>query len=414
MTMLVDRAVLLAKVETTFGTDASPAASTDALLIGAPEFSLDINQLTRDNVRDDLSPLPTSAGRKVASITFTHEVRGNGNLDGTVAPRIGALLRACGMAQAQVTGAAGTIGTPVAGGSNVGTLSFVKTTAYAGYMKRTITLTCTTGGASGTAKVSVTAPALGEVGAVNTTDVTVTTGTPITLADGAQITPTLSGSLTVGDTWTVVLTPAGYQYSPISTAFESVTLYLYRDGLLHKLTGARGTFSVQNTGGEYGLFTFTFTGNYNAVTDTAMVSPTYETQKPTQVELAQLTVGAFSGFAAAEFTFDMANDVQIRENINAAEAYAGSIIVGRAPVITFNPEAELEATHPVWADLAAGTQKTFSAKIGKAKGNVVQFEAPNVQFTGVQYGDRNSILTYDITMNCARTSGNDEILISFR
>lgn len=414
MTMLVDRAVLLAKIETTFRTEASPAASTDALLIGAPEFNLDINQLARDNVRDDLSPLATSPGRKTASVTFTHEVRGSGNADGTVPPRIGALLRACGMAQTQVTGTAGTIANPVAGGSNVGTLTFVKAAAYTGYMKRTITLTCTTAGASGTAKVSVTAPALGELPAVNTTLVTVTTGTPITLTDGAQITPTLSGSLTLGDTWTVVLTPAGYEYTPVSTAFDSVTLYLYRDGLLHKLTGARGTFSVQNTGGEYGLFTFTFTGDYVPATDTAMVTPTYETQKPTQVELAQLTVGNYTGFAAAEFTFDMANDVQIREDVNSAEAYAGALIVGRAPVLTFNPEVVLEATHPVWGDLSAGTQKVFSAKVGKVKGNVVQFEAPNVQFTGVQYGDRNSILTYDITMNCARTTGNDEIKLAFR
>lgn len=414
MTMLVDRAVLLAKIETTFRTDASPAASTDALLIGAPEFNLDINQLVRDNVRDDLSPLATSPGRKTASVTFTHEVRGSGNTDGTTPPRIGALLRACGMAQTQVTGAAGTIANPVAGDSNVGTLTFVKTAAYTGYMKRTVTLTCTTGGASGTAQVSVTAPALGELPAVNTANVAVTTGTPITLTDGAQITPTLSGSLTVGDTWTVVLTPAGYEYTPVSTAFDSVTLYLYRDGLLHKLTGARGTFSVQNTGGEYGLFTFTFTGDYVPATDAVMVTPTYETQKPTQVELAQLTVGNYTGFAAAEFTFDMANDVQIREDVNAAEAYAGALIVGRAPVLTFNPEAVLEATHPVWGDLSAGTQKAFSAKVGKVKGNVVQFEAPNVQFTGVQYGDRNSILTYDITMNCARTSGNDEIKLAFR
>jgi len=414
MSLLFDRAVLLAKIETTFRTDASPSASTDALLIGAPEFNLDINQLQRNNVRDDLSPLATVSGRKVASVTFTHEVRNNGNTTGSTPPRIGALLRACGLAQTQVTAASGTIGTATAGGSNVGTITFAKTTAFAGYVPRTVTITCTQAGASGTAQVSIAAPAIAEYTAYSQTGVTVTNSTVITLPNSAQITPTVGTSLEVGDVWTVELTPSGYQYTPISTDFESATLYLYRDGLLHKMTGCRGTFSIQATGGEYALFTFTFTGDYVAITDTAMPTPTYETQKPTQVELANLTVGSYTSFAAAEFTFDIANDVQIREDINASNAYAGALIVGRQPSVGFNPEAVLEASHPVWANLSDGTELAFGVKVGKVKGNVMQLDCPNVQYTNVRYGNRNSVLTYDITLNCARVSGNDELKLSFR
>lgn len=413
MSLLFDRAVLLAKIESSFRTDASPSASTDAFLIGSPDFNLDINQLQRNNVRDDLSPLATVSGRKVASLTFTHEVRNNGNTTGTTAPRVGALLRGCGMAQTQVTGASGTIGTATAGGSNTGTISFAKTTAFAGYVSRTVTIECTQAGASGVAQVSITAPAIAEYAAYSQTGVTVTDASALTLPNSAQVTPTVGTSLQVGDTWTIVLSPAGYKYTPISTAFESLTLYLYRDGLLHKMTGCRGTFSVQATGGEYALFTFTFTGDYVQATDGAMPTPTYETQKPTQVELANLTVDDFTSFAAAEFTFDMANDVQIREDINAENAYAGAIIVGRQPSVGFNPEAVLEATHPVWENLAAGTELAFGVKVGKAKGNVVQFDCPNVQYTSVRYGNRNSLLTYDITLNCARVAGNDEVSIGF-
>lgn len=415
MTLLFDRAVMLAKIETTFRTDATPNETDDALLIGNPEFTLDITQLTRNNVRADLSPLASGVGRKVASLTFTHEVRNNGNTTGTLAPMVGRLLRACGYAQTQRTGAANTIGTAAADVGNVGTISFAKTTAFTGYVPRLVTITCTTGGASGTAVVSITSPAVAEYGAHSQTNVTVTDATPITLVNSAVVTPTVGTSLSVGDEWTILLTPAGYEYSPISTDFESITLYLYRDGLLHKMVGARGTFSVQATGGEFALFTFTFTGDYVAVTDASMpTTPVYETQKPTQVELANLTVNGYTSFAAAEFTIDAANDVQIREDINASDAYAGAIIVGRAPTIGFNPETVLEASHPVWGHLAAGTEMAFEVKVGKTKGNVVQFDAGNTQYANVQYGNRNSILTYDITMNCARTSGNDELKISFR
>ena len=413
--MIFDRAVLLAKVESSFRTDAEPGPSTDALLIGQPEFNLDINQLTRDNVRPDLSPLATVAGRKVASVTFTHEVRNNGNLDGTTPPKISALLRACGLAQTAVTGAAGTIGTAAADGGNVGTISFAKTVAFAGYVPRVATITCTTGGGTGVAVVSVTAPAIAEYPAYSQTGITVTNATPIALPNSATITPTVGTSLDVGDEWTVALTPSGYQYTPVSEAFESATLYIYFDGLLHVMTGCRGTFSVQATGGEFAIFTFTLTGDYIDVEDDTMpTNPTYETQKPTQVELANLTVGSYTGFAASEVTFDLANDVQIREDINAANAYAGALIVGRAPVFGLNPESVLEATHPVWGHLADGTELAFGFKVGKAKGNVVQFDAPNTQYTNVQYGNRNNTRTYDITLNAARVTGNDEIKLSFR
>lgn len=412
--MLFNRAVLLAKIESVFRTDAGPSASVDALLIGNPEYTLDVNKLTRDNVRSDLSPLATVSGRKTAKLTFTHEVRNNGNTDGSTPPLLGTLLRACGMAQTNISGASGTIGNAAAGVSNTGTISFAKTTAYTGYVPRTVTMTVTTGGASGAIRVTIAAPAVGEVTAYNQTNVAVTNATPITLPGGATVTPTVGTNAVIGDVYTFVLTPAGYQYTPVSDTFESATMYLYRDGLLHKLLGARGTFSVQATGGEFAIFTFTFTGDYSAAIDTSMPTPTYETQKPTQVELANLTVNGFTAFAAAEFTFDMANDVQIREDINSVEAYAGGIITGRAPVLGINPETVLEATHPVWANLAAGTEMAFTAKVGKAKGNVVQFDCPNVQYTDVKYGNRNGILVYDITMNCARLTGNDEVKISFR
>lgn len=415
MTILFDRAVLLAKVESSFRVDASPGPSTDAMLIGSPEFNLDVNQLTRNNVRPDLSPLATVAGRKVASLTFTHEVRNNGNTAGTTPPLLGVLLRGCGMAQTQVTGTAGTIGTAEATVGNTGTVAFAKTTAYAGYVPRTVTIECTGAGGTGVAIVSITAPAVGEIAAHSQTGVVLTNAAAITLPGSAQVTPTISVSLDVGDTWTIVLTPAGYQYTPISSAFESLTLYLYRDGLLFKLLGSRGTFSIQGTGGDFALFTFTFTGDYVAVTDASQPStPTYETQKPTQVELANLVVDDYASFAAAEFTFDMQNDVQIREDINSENAYAGALIVGRAPQFTFNPEAVLEGTHPVWQNLSEGTEMAFGVKVGKTKGNVVQFDSPNVQYTNVGAGNRNSTLIYDITLNCARVAGNDEIKISFR
>ena len=69
--LLSKRALLLAKIETTPGTDALPVPALDAILVADPEFSIDPNILERDFVSSDLSPFEHIIGRKLASITFT-------------------------------------------------------------------------------------------------------------------------------------------------------------------------------------------------------------------------------------------------------------------------------------------------------------------------------------------------------
>lgn len=49
-------------------------------------------------------------------------------------------------------------------------------------------------------------------------------------------------------------------YTPISTGFESVTIYWYDDGLLHKLFGARGSFGIAKGLGGRPVFRFRFLG----------------------------------------------------------------------------------------------------------------------------------------------------------
>lgn len=417
MTILYNRAVLLAKVESTFGTDATPDASNDAMLVEEPNISYDITQLERNIVRTTLSKLPAQTGRKVASIQFAYEVRNNGNTGATVAPQIGALLRGCSYAQTQLNDANGTIASAfTAGGSNTGSFSYTRTTAYDGAISRIVTLTCTTGGGSGTAEFTVSAPAVSGLAAVSTTGVVMTDATAFTLIDSAQITPTVTTSFDVGDTFTFRLDPKRYEYTPTSdvTNMESLTLYLYLDGLLHKMTGARGTFTVEGTGGEYARFNFDFTGNYVDPVDATMpATPTYETQKPSMVELANLTVDSVNTFAASSFSLDAGNDVVIRDNINNEEAYAGAIITGRSPTASIDPEAELVATHDFFGRMKAGTEMEFEVHVGNTKGNVVQFYGTNVQYRSINYGERNSIRTMDVQMALTTNNSDDELRISF-
>lgn len=415
MTILYNRAVVLAKVETTFGVDPTPSPSTDAHLILEPNISYDITQLERNISRNTLSKLPAQTGRKVARMTFGYEVRNNGNTAGTVPPAIGTLLRGCGMAQTQKIAAAGTIQTSPATnvGSPTGTFTYANTTAYAAAIPRVFTLTCTTGGGTGVAVFTVSSPAISNLPAINTTNVTMTNAGAFTLGNSAQITPTIGTSFQIGDTYTIRCSPLRYEYTPISSAFESLTLYLYLDGLLHKMTGARGTWSMEGTGGEYARFNFDFTGNYIDPVDAAMPSPTNETSKPPMVELANLNIGGISTFYASSFSIDMANDVVIRDNINNAEGYAGAMITGRAPMATFDPEAELVATHDFFGKMKSGAEMEFEVHVGNTKGNVVTFYGPNVQYRSINYGERNSIRTMDVQMGLTTNTSDNELVVGF-
>ncbi|TXH52070.1 MAG: hypothetical protein E6Q97_16885, partial [Desulfurellales bacterium] len=64
-------------------------------------------------------------------------------------------------------------------------------------------------------------------------------------------------------------------YAPVSTTFESVTIYYQVDGIQHKITGARGTVDIDVSAGQIPAYKFKFTGIYNAPTDTALATPTY-------------------------------------------------------------------------------------------------------------------------------------------
>jgi hypothetical protein len=67
-------------------------------------------------------------------------------------------------------------------------------------------------------------------------------------------------------------------YAPVSASFGSCTIYYNIDGLLHTVTGARGTYTLNLAVGEIPTIDFTFTGVYNAPTDSAAPSVTYANQ----------------------------------------------------------------------------------------------------------------------------------------
>jgi hypothetical protein len=110
----IKNTAILAKIETTYGTDALPTGAADALLISNPTPpKYNYNNAERDNVRVYFGASEELAGTRYVTLDFEVEVSGSGTA-GT-APAWGKLLRACAMAEV-VTAAQRVEYTPISAG----------------------------------------------------------------------------------------------------------------------------------------------------------------------------------------------------------------------------------------------------------------------------------------------------------
>jgi hypothetical protein len=229
---------------------------------------------------------------------------------------------------------------------------------------------------------------------------------------GLVVTPTFTGNLVAGQKWVVWLLPAGLSLDPISDDFESGTLAMNKDGVLHTMPGAYGTFDIEATAGEFARVNWEFTGIWQAPVDAPMASPNYERTLPSMVELARLRVEGY--YAVVEqFTFDQANDIQVRPDVSSAQGYIGTRIVSRAPEGGINPEADLVANNDFWGQLSRADRMPFQMRVGYNPGNTVWVLAPGVQYTGLTYQDRQGILAYDAGLKFPAYNNNDEVCFYF-
>lgn len=438
MTIQFSRGLLLGKTETTFNEAEALDPLVDAFEVISPDFTPDITTQRREVVSNDISPFEQLVTRKVGGMTFSLEVKSNGNTDATVAPRIGRLIKACGFTETAIDTAAECVFRTVANTANTGDLNFYgSTTSYSGGVYLKIKATIVTGGASGVATAHFEAPgeatvATGGLNAMSMTDtdeVLLTDGVEITLHDDlgnpiVTITPDFqSNNPSAGDVYWVHVRPVGFLYQPATDNIESVTLDMqYPDdsgqAIRHRLIGARGTFSVNAAVGAFPTFDFEFTGTYVDQVDEPTLTGTFEDTDPAQVEYAALALAQRFGeketeLCASTWSVDMANDIAIRDCINESNATKGAFLTAREPTVSYDPEAILAAQEPIWSYLENGTSVEWWVRHGTVDGNTVLFHAPNQQITNIAYADRNNIRVFNIDGSLARLNGNDELQILF-
>jgi hypothetical protein len=198
-------------------------------------------------------------------------------------------------------------------------------------------------------------------------------------------------------------------YAPISSTFPSVVLYYYTDGVRHKVTGARGSFSINAEVGQIPTISFSMVGIYNAPDDNANPTPTYSNQaKPVLFKNGNTTAQQLFSYAGAvqSFSFDQANNITYRELVGGSKEV---LITDRRPGGSIVLEAVTIATKDYFGAITGTATGNNTFQHGQTAGNKFTFSAPQTDLSSVSYSDSDGVqmLNFDYTAT-PTTSGNDE------
>lgn len=319
MSRNIRNTVLLAKIETAYGTDSVPVGTSNAMLISDVTINpLNAQNVSRDLVRGYMGGSEALVGSAFVECSFTVEMAGAGTAGD--APAYGPLLRACGLAE--------------------------------------------------------------------------------TISTGARV-----------------------DYTPVSSAFESVSMYYYDDGLLHKVIGARGSLDIRATVSDRPVFMFKFSGLDAGVTTATNPVPTlaaFQTPKAvTDAHTADLviggtyttgTVGGGTPYVSTGLEAALGNSVKFIPLVGQEEVEINNRdVTGR---LTLDLTAAQEATFST--SVKANTLNAIGLTHGTAAGNTVVLFGPQAQFINWRKEEREGrrLIGYDLRF--VPSTGNDDFRICVR
>ena len=204
-------------------------------------------------------------------------------------------------------------------------------------------------------------------------------------------------------------------YAPVSASFGSVTIHYNIDGVRHKVTGCRGTFTINANVGEIPTIDFTFTGIYNAPDDSALPSVTYANQAtPLVFKNGNTDTFELLSYAGClqSVTFDVGNTLVYRELIGCTKEV---LMTDRSSNGTVVLEAVTMATKDYFtAALTDSTLGNLTFQHGTTAGNIVDFASTRIDIGDVSYSDQDGIAMLNIPYTAIpSTAGNDEFSLVY-
>ena len=203
-------------------------------------------------------------------------------------------------------------------------------------------------------------------------------------------------------------------YAPVSSSFSSVTIHYNVDGVRHKVTGCRGSFTISAEVGSIPTIDFTFTGIYNAPTDTALPTVTYGNQATPLIVKNGNTSGfqllSYAG-ALQSLTMDLGVSTVYRELVGGTKEV---IITDRASNGSVTIEAPTIAQKDYFtAALTDSTLGNLAFLHGTTAGNKVQLTSSKVDIGDVNYGEMDGVAMLEIPYTLVPSSANNEFSLIY-
>ncbi|MEO5336871.1 MAG: phage tail tube protein [Magnetospirillum sp. WYHS-4] len=203
-------------------------------------------------------------------------------------------------------------------------------------------------------------------------------------------------------------------YDPVSEGIESVTLYIYKDGNLHKLLGWRGSVSMDLTAKQIPMLSFTGRGIWSdPVAGALPAADTTAFKAPVPGSKAHTPTITLHGIASPMETIsiDLANQVVFRALVGAESVE----ITDRKPTGRIQIEDPGVAAKNYFTTAKAATLGALQLIHGTTAGNIVQIDAGNVQVLNPKYADSDGVqmLGMDLAL-VPSDAGDDEISITVK
>ena len=413
----MNTAVLFAQMEDVYNTSPDALAAADAVLIkNLTAVPLTGTRVERQVVRPYYGAYPGQLAAQHGTMQFTTEAAGAGEtaLDAGTAPAFGKLLRTSGWAQT-IRAPATTIAAspPTEVDTPDGSFTYAAGDPYEGIVDRLVTLTCTTGGGSGVAAFTVSAPAVAHIAAYNQTGVVMTDATAFALPGGATITPTVGDAFTMGDVFTIQLLAPGSFYSLVSTGFESCEAYFQYGPNRHRYGGIRGNVTLNAAADAYFDMQFDYMGLPGTFSSETLPTVDFSAfQDPLLLSNDNTPYVSLGGFECVLRSYN----VNVGQNA-AVRSLVGSKKIrmnGRQASGSVLLEAPDLASKDYFASLKDGSIQSFELIHGLTRGQIVHLTS-RLQLTGLRYQDEDgaAMLAADVAM-IPSDAGNDELTLAIK
>jgi len=211
-----------------------------------------------------------------------------------------------------------------------------------------------------------------------------------------------------------VVSSTSVTYAPVTTPSDSVTLFVNYDGVRHKVTGARGTFSMSCEVNAIPRISFSLTGIFNAPTDTALPTVTVSNQaSPLIFKNGSTSSFAIFGFAAAlqSWSLDFNNEVIYRELVGGTKEV---LITDRRPSGTVVVEAVALSAHNFFTDYTGTSTGTNTWLHGTVAGNKVTVSCPQTDLGQPTYEESDGVTMLSLPFYATPTaSANNEFSLVY-